>query len=298
MPSPLKAAKGLGGKESPRSEDLDSRGDGHEEVIVVLSGSVVSCEEAFRECVQDACEINFIKRQCIDVTLEELEPVLFHLNTAVLKHRKGLHTETVNEDVDEKKEDTEGAAGEFVEDPFVASELVSGAEDAVALLFKGPAALERVSTFVKENAQVVELIRSALTGGEEETAEPEGKCPEEGINLARFLMWSEDQQSFQILNEFCFVPSPLSEIDALTPRRGYCPPACSNRVSMETLITFLFPWDQQHPRSTGRLFVFGAYGPLDTSSNMRAGIRGQHRLQKHEIDGMVDQVRWLFCYGI
>jgi len=48
----------------------------------------------------------------------------------------------------------------------------------------------------------------------------------------------------------------------------------------------LFPPKIRHPMSTGRLFVFGMYGPLDKNSQLRAGEKGMHVVTTHELDTM------------
>mmetsp|Transcript_40499 Transcript_40499/g.66259 ORF Transcript_40499/g.66259 Transcript_40499/m.66259 type:complete len:359 (-) Transcript_40499:261-1337(-) len=58
------------------------------------------------------------------------------------------------------------------------------------------------------------------------------------------------------------------------------------QVSLESLMVFLFPPGLQHPLSTGRLFAFGLYGPLDENSQLRSGHKGQHIVQRFELDAM------------
>jgi len=62
----------------------------------------------------------------------------------------------------------------------------------------------------------------------------------------------------------------------------------SAKVSMEQLLKFLFPPSVQHPLSTGRLFVFALYGPLDRDSKLRAGHMGNHIVTARELDTMSD----------
>lgn len=61
-------------------------------------------------------------------------------------------------------------------------------------------------------------------------------------------------------------------------------------VVLKTLLRFLFPDGQQHPRSTGRLFVFGSYGPLDKGGSLRGGKFGTHRVSEPELKAMVDEI--------
>ncbi|RQM27836.1 hypothetical protein B5M09_007870 [Aphanomyces astaci] len=49
-------------------------------------------------------------------------------------------------------------------------------------------------------------------------------------------------------------------------------------VHLDALMDFLFPPNVQHPNSTGRLFVFSLYGPLDAKSRLRSGEKGMHEV--------------------
>mmetsp|Transcript_367 Transcript_367/g.465 ORF Transcript_367/g.465 Transcript_367/m.465 type:complete len:337 (+) Transcript_367:30-1040(+) len=60
----------------------------------------------------------------------------------------------------------------------------------------------------------------------------------------------------------------------------------SPKVSLESLLIFLFPPALQHPLSTGRLFAFGLYGPLDENSQLRSGHKGSHVVTNWELDTM------------
>lgn len=73
----------------------------------------------------------------------------------------------------------------------------------------------------------------------------------------------------------------------------------SGRVRLEDLLDFVFPADQQHPWSTGRLLVFGEYGPLNSESKLESGLKGEHVVSKHEINTMIGQINtsdMLFIY--
>ena len=48
-------------------------------------------------------------------------------------------------------------------------------------------------------------------------------------------------------------------------------------------IKFCFPPGEWHPASTGRLAVFGNYGPLADDGNLRCGIRGDHIVSDVEL---------------
>ncbi|CAM9109049.1 unnamed protein product, partial [Hapterophycus canaliculatus] len=58
------------------------------------------------------------------------------------------------------------------------------------------------------------------------------------------------------------------------------------RVDVNELLDFIFPKSLQHPLSTGRLYAFGMYGPLDSKSRLHAGRNGEHVLSTWEIDTM------------
>ncbi|CAK4068066.1 unnamed protein product [Aphanomyces euteiches] len=57
-------------------------------------------------------------------------------------------------------------------------------------------------------------------------------------------------------------------------------------VSLDALMQFLFPPNVQHANSTGRLFVFALYGPLDSKSRLRSGEKGLHVVTDGELDTM------------
>lgn len=58
------------------------------------------------------------------------------------------------------------------------------------------------------------------------------------------------------------------------------------KVDVAKLLDFIFPTSLQHPLSTGRLFAFGMYGPLDANGNLRSGHNGQRVVSTWEIDTM------------
>lgn len=62
-----------------------------------------------------------------------------------------------------------------------------------------------------------------------------------------------------------------------------------NLVSLGSLMRFVFPEGLQHPLSTGRLYAFGFYGPLDRNSQLRSGHKGQHVVSRWELDTMCAQ---------
>ncbi|KAJ0396169.1 hypothetical protein P43SY_006212 [Pythium insidiosum] len=62
--------------------------------------------------------------------------------------------------------------------------------------------------------------------------------------------------------------------------------AKSPAVELARLLEFLFPAHVQHSNSTGRLFVFGLYGPLDANAQLRAGEKGLHVVTDRELDTM------------
>lgn len=58
------------------------------------------------------------------------------------------------------------------------------------------------------------------------------------------------------------------------------------KVDVEELLDFIFPKSLQQPLSTGRLYAFGMYGPLDSNARLRAGHNGQRVVSAWEIDTM------------
>ncbi|TMW59553.1 hypothetical protein Poli38472_004622 [Pythium oligandrum] len=67
------------------------------------------------------------------------------------------------------------------------------------------------------------------------------------------------------------------------PRRGSKSDAA---VDVDQLLTFLFPPHVQHANSTGRLFVYGLYGPLNAQAQLCAGEKGLHVVTDREVDTM------------
>lgn len=68
----------------------------------------------------------------------------------------------------------------------------------------------------------------------------------------------------------------------------HCPTAAKleNKVDVGQLLDFIFPKSLQHPLSTGRLFAFAMYGPLDSNANLRSGHNGNRVVSTWEIDTM------------
>lgn len=60
-------------------------------------------------------------------------------------------------------------------------------------------------------------------------------------------------------------------------------------VDLEAVKRFIFPENLQHAMSTGRLFAFGLYGPLDADACLRSGHKGQHVVTCWELDTMCRQ---------
>ncbi|ETV69307.1 hypothetical protein, variant 2 [Aphanomyces astaci] len=72
-------------------------------------------------------------------------------------------------------------------------------------------------------------------------------------------------------------------------------------VHLDALMDFLFPPNVQHPNSTGRLFVFSLYGPLDAKSRLRSGEKGMHVVTDIELNTMcvsIEREDILSVYGM
>ncbi|EQC41956.1 hypothetical protein, variant [Saprolegnia diclina VS20] len=72
-------------------------------------------------------------------------------------------------------------------------------------------------------------------------------------------------------------------------------------VSLDALLDFLFPPQVQHSNSTGRLFVFSLYGPLDAKSRLRSGEKGLHVVTDLELNTMsqsIEREDILSVYGM
>ncbi|KAG5192673.1 putative aspartyl protease family A01A [Tribonema minus] len=69
--------------------------------------------------------------------------------------------------------------------------------------------------------------------------------------------------------------------DCGIPRRR----AKAARVFLDDLLKFIFPVHLQHPLSSGRLIVFGYYGP-PVNGQLHSGQRGEHVVGDWELDSM------------
>ena len=75
-------------------------------------------------------------------------------------------------------------------------------------------------------------------------------------------------------------------------RGGKKPPAKKSEwVSLDGILNFCFPPGEWHPASTGRLAVFGNYGPLADDGNLRCGIRGDHIVSDVELKAMIEEMQ-------
>jgi hypothetical protein len=61
-------------------------------------------------------------------------------------------------------------------------------------------------------------------------------------------------------------------------------------VDMDAFMNFVFPPDQLHPRSTGRLLVFSLYGPLTADGVLQAGRAGKRVMSNRELDSMINEI--------
>lgn len=83
----------------------------------------------------------------------------------------------------------------------------------------------------------------------------------------------------------------LDRMDALM-RGGKKPPAKKSEwVSLDGILNFCFPPGEWHPASTGRLAVFGNYGPLASDGNLRCGMRGDHIVSDVELKAMIEEMQ-------
>ena len=84
-----------------------------------------------------------------------------------------------------------------------------------------------------------------------------------GWIMARKSDWSRNEHRFVL---FTLIPRPQAARSDRVRSSG-------QRVDLEALKRFVFTENLQHPMSTGRLFAFGLYGPLDAHAQLRSGWR-------------------------
>lgn len=79
----------------------------------------------------------------------------------------------------------------------------------------------------------------------------------------------------------CITKSRTSSNDHVLVKK-----ARQGKVKLGELLDFIFPHSLQHPLSTGRLYAFGMFGPLDENGKLRAGQNGRRVVSAWEIDTM------------
>ena len=60
---------------------------------------------------------------------------------------------------------------------------------------------------------------------------------------------------------------------------------------MSNLLNFCFPTTDRHPLSTGRLSVFGNYGPLAEDGTLRGGRQGSRIVSHMELESMIEEMQ-------
>ncbi|OQR98207.1 aspartyl protease family A01A [Achlya hypogyna] len=114
-----------------------------------------------------------------------------------------------------------------------------------------------------------------------------------GVRCSKYAFNVDDERDFLFANA-------VSRRDNALPADGPGE-ALGAMVSLDALMDFLFPPQVQHSNSTGRLFVFSLYGPLDAKSRLRSGERGQHVVTDLELNTMsqsIEREDILSVYGM
>lgn len=62
-----------------------------------------------------------------------------------------------------------------------------------------------------------------------------------------------------------------------------------NWVDIDDFLSFVFPKHIQHPLTSGRLFCYALFGPLDADNNLRSGFKRSHVLHDYELENMCIQ---------
>lgn len=83
------------------------------------------------------------------------------------------------------------------------------------------------------------------------------------------------------------LPSAATHPPGLHPRQLRYVKCDGNTVSERSLLTFLFPPEQENPDSCGRLELFARFGPADEEGHLRGGPSGCHLHTNSEVGEMV-----------
>jgi len=172
-------------------------------------------------------------------------------------------------------------------------------EEQAALLFEDRVAPAYELSHSNNNSNITAHVVALLLHGTNTISKckdiMETRLQQAAEKTARNIDFSKNEAEAEMMYEYFFSPPPLNNLGAgflmtSTPSQANFARNKSPMVDIETLIKFVFPRNQQHPLSTGRLLVFGECGPLDEHSNLRGGIRGHHVLNKHELDTMIKHI--------
>ena len=60
-------------------------------------------------------------------------------------------------------------------------------------------------------------------------------------------------------------------------------------VDINDFLSFVFPKHIQHPLTSGRLFCYALFGPVDADNNLRSGFKRSHVLHDYELENMCIQ---------
>ena len=110
-------------------------------------------------------------------------------------------------------------------------------------------------------------------------AAAEGEAPYRVLHVA--VSAAHAARFWVIIDEIELLCKTLSETAAPRVEK-------SHWVDVSSLMPFLFPSGQQHPRSTGRLIVFSMFGPFNSAGQLTSGICGRHVATDSELRTMID----------
>lgn len=148
-------------------------------------------------------------------------------------------------------------------------------ENQIEYLTSGPI----VVLVLEKDQAVAELQRLIRSEGDVESFDSKYKCSQ--AFHCSLNPWAVDSE-----RDFFF--RELSQRDSFA--KGKSRGKKSDRVSIDTLLKFLFPPHLEHSNSTGRLYVFSLYGPLNEKSRLRSGERGLHVVTDRELDTMCSTI--------
>jgi len=254
----------------------ESRGD-EQDIVSVLENEYGLKLKQRTERIFNSVDAEQISRKVIDIMVEEVQEKF--MNEAPQESKE----EEFKEEMEEARRQDILAYREKQLELFQKSINTDNSDDLIVLAFTGTNAVSILLEAINGN-EALKRLRDGENIDSEEMKMPDTKM--------YWLFPSSSKQAEMFFTVFFGAP-PMTQLlfekpQMLQTTQTQC--VKLQMVDIKDLLAFLFPQEAQHPWSTGRLLVYGEYGPLDDHGYLRGGIRGEYIIRKSEIREMVRQI--------